>query len=183
MDEAGDVVWEVRPTSEDAWKEGLANAQKLVAMRDALAKNPKDELLAANVALLDASGRGQREKPSMETLAEHAKTEGADPVLVAKFEAMRKTETINAAFRKLREDKGVAVYELWKSGTAPDEGDRMALAFYNSAAAGAIESKNAADARKLVDLLKDAGKGNPRIAAQLEKNVAALMKQIAEIDG
>jgi hypothetical protein len=183
MDETGDVVWEVRPTGEDAWKEGLANAKKLVAMRDALAKNPKDEVLAANVALLDASGRGQRAKPSMETLAEHAKTEGVDPALVAKFEGMRKAETIDAAFRKLREDKGVAVYELWKSGTAPDEGDRMRLAFYRFAAAGAIESQNAAAARKLVDLLKDAGKGDPRMAEQLEKNVAELMKRIAEIDG
>jgi hypothetical protein len=183
MNEAGDVVWEVRPTDDDAWKEGLANAQKLVAMRDALAKNPKDEVLAANVALLDASGRGQREKPPMETLAEHAKTEGVDPALVAKFETIRKTESIKAAFRKLQEDKGVTLYELWKSGTVPDEGDRMVLAFYRFAADGAIESKNAADARKLVDLMKDAGKGDPRIAEQLKKSVAELMKRIAEIDG
>jgi hypothetical protein len=177
----GVVIWEARPASADAFKDGLANAKKLAAMQAELVKNPNDKVLAANIALLDVSGRGQRPKPSMDELAEHASVKGADPELVAKFEAMKHDETIKQAMGKYRDDKGKATYLLYKSGVKPAEGASTLIGYYRYAAEGAVESGQADDARKLIELFRESGKGNARLADRIAKDCEALLKRVDEI--
>jgi hypothetical protein len=179
----GEVVWEQRPSAADAFNAGLASAQKLVALKAELKNKPDDKVLAANVALLDLSGRGQRPKPSMDEIAVHAKVPGVDPELVAKFEGMRKGETIGAAMQKYREDKGAAVYKLYQSKMLPDAGSPSLIGYYRYAAEGALEAGQAADALKLIDLFVESGKGNPRMAERIQKDAESLRARAEEMKG
>lgn len=176
---AGEVVWEVRPTGEQAWKEGLASARKLVDLRAQLEKKPGDKVLEANIALLDFTGRGQRPKPPVDEIAPHAKVEGADADLVAKFEAMRRDEEIGTAVRNSRQDGGAASYGLWKQGKAPETSHGMALGFYGTATEGAIAAGSAEDARKLLDVLRKVVDANPRLGTRGAQMIESLEKKIA----
>lgn len=181
MDASGEVVWEVRPTSKEALDEAFANATQLVSWREKLAKTPDDAAISANVALLDALGRQQREAPSVADLDKHAQAKGVDPNLRKRFDAWRGEKIIQQAMNAAREDGGKAVYELYKAGTTLAAGNRMELSFLMAAARGAIAAKDKETATKAVDALEKVTGQNERVQARMKEEAAKMRAQIAEL--
>jgi len=145
----GEVIWEVRPTSLEAWERALQGATKLRRTRAALEKAPKDAALVATEALLDALGREQRPWPPIEELDAHAEVEGVDPQVRARFLAVRTDQLIRQAV--MAQDGGAAALALFRDGAAPgDDVAGLAFSFYRTALEGAIAAGDAVVARDLL---------------------------------
>lgn len=177
MNAEGEVLWEQRPTSEDAFKAGLADAKLLAELKAKAAKSPDDQALAASIKLFDALGRSQRPMPEMDELKTLAATEGIDAGVAKRFGVWFKEkgeETALMAAMRAR-DGGKKALEMFKSGTKPDVSNRLATSFYRMALLGAIQDGDkdvATQALEAVEKTIEASpqlKNNPRVKADVEK--------------
>jgi hypothetical protein len=178
MNADGEVIWEVRPTDEETWHTALDKAKKLQAMKASLEKHPDDAALAANIALLDASGRSQRPMPDISELEKLAETKGVDPVLKAEFDKLKVSARIRQAMGSAQSDGGAAVYALWKEGAGPADNDGQAIGFYRYAVDGAISAKHAADAKQLLDKFVELGSKLERYRERVKADAEKLQAEI-----
>jgi len=159
MNAAGEVIWEVRPTSEAVVAKGFANANMLVKLQAALSQKPDDQALEASASLLEGIGRSQRKAPAMSDMEEWGNVKGVDKVVVTAFNAWKKGQEIRGAMRR----RGGA-YKLMKEGTQPEKGSVYALGFFMNATRDAIAAKDAKIAAAALKRLQ------PEWKAYLKKN-------------
>jgi hypothetical protein len=182
MDAKGEVIWEVRPSGKDAFAKGVKGATALAKYQAALAKDPENKALKANVGILDFMGRSQREKGStVADLEELAKAEGVDAEILKEFSSIKKSEQIMGALRNQRRDGGKALLDLARKGVAPDDDDDMATQFWVTVTQAAVNAKDKALATKAVDKFIASAKGKPfeeraaEFGADLKKKIAAIL--------
>lgn len=186
MNEKGEVVWEVRPDSEEEFTKGVEKATRLVGLQKKLAASPNDKGLEASVMLMEASGRNQREAPPLAKLQEWSKVEGVAPE--AKTMAMgliAKTRIRKAMQVQSREEAIENMYALMKEGVTPpeDAGGQIILNFYGFAAMGAVEAKDVARAKKAVAGFAAGVKTlPPRFQERLGAEVEKLEKMVKSLE-
>lgn len=181
MNAKGEVIWEVRPSGAAAFAKGLKGAKALAKFQAALAKDPENKALKANVAILDFMGRSQRQKAStVAELEELAKVEGVDAEVAKEFGEVKKSEQIMDALRGMRRDNGKALLALVKKGIVPPEGDDMSTQFWVMAADAAINAKDKKLATQAVEKFVASAKGKPFEERAVE-HAETLKKKIAEI--
>ncbi len=179
----GEVVWEARPTDEASFTEALGHAKTLADFKAALAKDPENKALQANVAIMDFMGRKQREKSrTIEELDELAKVEGVDAKVVAALDGIRKDEILMGALQAFRRDKGEKLLELIKKGTVPEEGHEMETSFWAMAADAAINAKDKALATQAIDKFVKSAKGKP-FEARAKEHADQLREKVAGLGG
>lgn len=181
MNADGEVVWEGRPQSAEAFDGAVADATKLVDLMEKAKAAPDDKVLAASVKLMDAIGRSQREAPELAELDEAAKVEGIDAKVLERYKAWRTEKELDQAFRKARQDGGVTIYEMWKNGAKVDKDSMYYLAFLYYATQGAITSEAKDDANKLVDLFEKAAVADERVGERAKKDIERMRADIAKI--
>ena len=182
MNASGEVVWEVRPTSKEVVETALGDAGHLVKLRKKSKANADNQALAANVALLDALGRSQRKAPSVDELDKAAAVAGVDAKILERYNKWRKGQALQQAMQKFREDGGIAVYDIFKKGEAPEDGDPSAIGFYYYATKGAIKAGDAEAAMKTVDKFVAEASKNPRFAERAKKDADGMREEIKAIE-
>ena len=186
LDESGEVLWEVRPTSREVLREGLERASWLHELRARARAAPDDEALAASVELLDALGREQRAPVPLERLEALLAREGLDARVRAAGEGrialMRYDQRVKAALSESRRPlaQARAFFGLYREGLRPPPGSRTAITFWVQSTRGAVDAQDVAAARACLAevraLVATGAFGRPMEATldELERAVEAL---------
>jgi hypothetical protein len=185
MDAAGEVLWEVRPTSLEVLEAGLADARELLGLKRRLAAAPDDAALGAAVALLSAMGCDQRQTRPVAELEALARTEGLDPAIRARFDGWvgtkRFQERLEGAMRAAKSpaEFQAACLALYDEGVRPPEKAAAAISFWHACTVAAIDARDAAKAKACLAGLEACaagreGKGLERVLEDLRQKLEAL---------
>jgi len=181
LDETGEVLWEVRPISREALREGLEHAGWLDALRARARAAPEDEGLAASVELLDAFGREQRPAVPLERLEVLLAREGLDERVRAWSEErvvrVRYDQQVTAALRNRRpQAQARAFLELYRAGLRPPAGSPTAITFWVQSTRGAVADGDRVAARACLEevdaLIATGAFGPPMVATRDELKLA-----------
>lgn len=181
----GEVIWEVRPTSEEVVMKGFADAKMLQGLIEKSKAAPDDKGLKASVALMSALGKGQREVGDFAKLDEYAKTEGIDAKVKARFDEWSvgkrfETEFMAAARGSASRDEAYGkVYKMYTGGKRAPKGHNYEFAFLMYAGLGAAGAKDLEAANSILTSVKKMAEGNPR----MQRGVDDLTKAIDEAKG
>lgn len=183
MNADGEVIWEVRPTSREVLRTGLADARMLQDLKDRLAEKPEDAALAASVEVFAAMGCQQRETKSVEALEKLAATEGLDAKVAERFGSWMAAKRFDDKIAELgrntdsQEEYQKKILALYEEGTRPPEGANRAISFWIYTVYGAIAEGKKEIAVECLAKLDEMAKSEER----LKKTIEDLRKKLDEI--
>ena len=188
MNPKGEVIWEVRPSDEDTWNEGMKDARNVAELQQAVAAGTGTAAQQADLALLQALGCQQRQPGALDELEKHAATEGVNPKILERFRAWLPAKKFELAYRGAvtgvsRQEAPKRLLALYKDGLRPPKGNRMGIGFYQMTAVGALQANDLETARRAIaefeQALKDAGITNDRAKQTVER----MKQRLAQAEG
>lgn len=183
MSAAGDVLWEVRPSTRDALQAGIERAGWLLELRERARAAPEDAGLAASVELLDGLGREQRPLLRREKMEELLAVAGIDERVQRlggeRVAELRYRERVDPLLIQTKDQaaQAQAFFALYQEGLRPPPGATSAITFWSQATRGAVAAKDAAAAKACLaatESLCASGNFGPRAPAMLEELRAAV---------
>lgn len=169
MDPTGEVLWEVRPTTEAILRKGLSDATALHELRKRSADAPGDAGLAASAALLAELGKSQRGALPMEELVALRATKGLDEAVAERFDTWKTAREFDERVLSLlrqslpEEETAAKMLEMYRKGVMPPEGAGRAASYWYFLFEGAFSADELEVARKAQAGFAALGEGNARM--------------------